>query len=74
MRWSEKDDPPQSLSVEGRECFAGNLPGKGIPGVRDDQRPGATRIWGRLECLFDHESKLFGVIGVEGPCNGRQSR
>jgi hypothetical protein len=74
MGWPEKDDPPQPLRVEGRESLTGNTPGKGITGVGNNQSPRSTRIRGRLECLFDHESKVFGVIGVEGTRHGWRSR
>jgi hypothetical protein len=72
--WTEEDDPPESLRVEGRECLAGDLSGKGITGVWNDQSPDAPCICGLLERLLDHESKLFRVIGVKGSRNGRRSR
>ena len=78
MRGPENDHSPQAFCFEGCECLARHLPGKGISGVRNNQRPGVTRGGRCFHRLFDDESKLFGVIGVEAASDrwrpGRRAR
>ena len=63
-----------TISVDGCERLSRHVPRKGIAGMWNDQRPGVTRSGRRLQRLFDHETKMFGVIGVKGSRNGGRSR